>query len=82
MRLNCTGRLEKRKPGMEAKGLKMNMGKTKVMLSDPKTVMIDEKGKWPSDVCKKGVGNNSILCTCCQKSVSYTHLTLPTNREV
>ena len=39
------------------------------MLSDPKTVMIDEKGTWPRAVCKKGVGNNSILCTRCQKWV-------------
>jgi len=57
------------KAGMEAKGLKINAGKTKVMLSDPKTVMIDEKCKWPCGVCKKGVGNNLILCACCQKWV-------------
>ena len=23
---------------------------------------VKEKGKWPCGVCKKGVGNNSILC--------------------
>ena len=51
------------KAGMEVKCLRMNTGKTKVMLSDPKTVTIDERGKWPCGVCKKGVGNNLIMCT-------------------
>jgi len=27
----------------------------------------EEKGKWPCGVCKKGVGNNSILCHGCKK---------------
>ena len=26
-----------------------------------------KQGKYPCGVCKKGVGANSILCTCCQK---------------
>ena len=28
-----------------------------------------EKGKWPCGMCKKGVGNNSILCHGCKKWV-------------
>ena len=28
---------------------------------------MEEKGKWPCGVCKKGVGNNSILCHGCKK---------------
>jgi len=28
---------------------------------------VEEKGKWPCGVCKKGVGNNSILCHGCKK---------------
>jgi len=28
---------------------------------------VEEKGKWACGVCKKGVGNNSILCHCCKK---------------
>jgi len=27
---------------------------------------VDEKGKWPCGVCKKRVGNNSILCHGCK----------------
>ena len=28
---------------------------------------VEEKGKWPCGDCKKGVGNNSILCTWLQE---------------
>ena len=28
---------------------------------------VEEKDKWPCGVCKKGVGNNSILCHGCKK---------------
>jgi len=28
---------------------------------------VEEKGKWPCGVCKKGVDNNSILCHSCKK---------------
>ena len=28
---------------------------------------VEEKGEWPCGVCKKGVGNNSILCHGCKK---------------
>ena len=28
---------------------------------------VEEKGKWPCGVCKKGVGNNWILCHGCKK---------------
>ena len=36
----------------------MNTGKTKVMLSCNMKDKVEEKGKWPCGVCKKGVGNN------------------------
>ena len=42
--------------------MKMNTGKTKVMFSCSVKNRAEEKGKWPCGVCKKGVGNNSILC--------------------
>ena len=38
---------------MEAKGLKMNTGKAKVMFSCSMKDKVEEKGKWPCDVCKK-----------------------------
>ena len=30
---------------------------------------VEEKGKWPCGVCKKGVGNNSVLCHGCKKCI-------------
>ena len=39
--------------GMEAKGLKMNTGKRKVMISCSMKDKMEEKGKWPLGECKK-----------------------------
>ena len=30
---------------------------------------VEENGNWPCGVCKKGVGNNLILCHSCKKSI-------------
>jgi len=43
-------KIVKWKSGLEAEGLKMNTGKTKVMFSMRDKV--EEKGKWPCGVCK------------------------------
>ena len=51
---------------MEAKGLKMNTGKTKVMFSCSMKHKVTQ-GKWPCGVSKKGVGSNSVLCHGCKK---------------
>jgi hypothetical protein len=53
------------KEGMEGKGLKVNLGKTKVMRCQVKTGQVDKSGKFPCAVCNKGVGSNSIQCTSC-----------------
>jgi len=45
----------------------MNTGKTKVKFSCCMRDRVEEKGKWPCSICKKGVGNNSILCHDCKK---------------
>ena len=60
-------KIVKWKSGLEAKSLKMNTGKTKVMFSCSMKDRVEEIGKWPCGVCKKGVGNNSILCHSCKK---------------
>jgi len=60
-------KIVKWKPGMEAKGLKMNTGKMKIMFSRSMKDRVEEKGKRPCGVCEKGVGNNSILCHGCEK---------------
>ena len=48
----CVRRLLTRKEAMEEKGLRVNAGKTKIMIS----------GEFPCAVCRTGVGSNSILC--------------------
>jgi len=53
-------KIVKWKSGLEAKGLKMNTGKTKVMFSCSMKDKVEEKGKWPCGVRKKGVSNNSM----------------------
>ena len=55
------------KSGLEAKGLKMNIGKMKLMFSCNMKVSDEKKGKWPCHICNKGVGSNSILCHSCMK---------------
>jgi hypothetical protein len=62
-------KLQKWKAGMEAKGLKMNVGKTKIMIGGENTGDVEESGKWPCGVCRKGVGRNSIQCMKCAKWV-------------
>jgi len=58
------------KNGMEEKGLRVNMGKTKVMKCQVRAGQAENSGKWPCGVCRKGVGRNSILCRSCNK---WTH---------
>jgi len=62
-------KIVKWKSGLEAKGLKMNTEKTKVMFRCSMNDKVEEKGKWPCGVCKKGAGNNSIICRGCKKSI-------------
>ena len=51
---------------MEQKGLRVNSGKTKVMISKHKRNPQNKTGKFPCSVCLKGVGRNSILCPACK----------------
>jgi len=55
------------KAGIEAKGLRVNMGKTKVMRCQGVSVPRESSGKTPCGICKKGVGLNSITCSTCNK---------------
>ena len=59
-------RLSLWKVNLESKGLKVNMGKTKVLVSSYNTQPQAHTTKWPCGVCNIGVGNNSILCHCCK----------------
>ena len=63
-------RLKLWKNGLEQKGLKVNVGKTKIMLSAHDAPKAKIKSiKFPCAVCGKGVGANSIQCTSCNKWV-------------
>ena len=58
-------KLNKWKTEMGAKGLRVNMGKTKIMVSGVNFQMLKDSGKYPCSVCRKGVGANSIYCAGC-----------------
>ena len=49
------------------KGLKVNAGKSKVIVGSSVGKMIVNSGKWPCGVCEKGVQANSVQCTVCKK---------------
>jgi hypothetical protein len=54
------------KTGLEDKGLRVNVGKTKVMRCTDGTGEVRKSGRWPCGVCGKGVGGNSIECGQCK----------------
>ena len=49
------------------KGLRVNAGKSKIMVSSCGGKMIVHSGKWSCGVCGKGVQANSVQCTVCIK---------------
>ena len=49
--------------------MRVNFKKTKMMLSSETTGKATMKGKFPSAVCRKGVGSNFTLCQFCRCSV-------------
>ena len=51
------------KNGLESKGMKLNMGKTKVVISGRDLHTLQTSGKCPSAVCRKYVGKNLIFCS-------------------
>ena len=48
------------------KGLKVNAGKSKVMVGSSGGKMIVNSGKWYCGVCGKGVQANSVQCIVCK----------------
>ena len=57
------------KKGIEEKGLRVNISKTKVMKCKVVMGQAEDSGKYPCGVYKKGVGRNSIQCSICEKWV-------------
>ena len=62
-------RLNEWKDNVESKGMRVNMNKTKVMISGERQMVRQKAVRWPCGVCSKGVGSNSLQCTSCQKWV-------------
>ena len=56
-------RIVKWKNGMKGMGLRVSMGKTKVMRCCVRVGQAENSGKGPCGICKKGVFANSIQCT-------------------
>ena len=58
------------KTEMEKKGLRVNMGKTKIMESGINLDVLKKSGKFPCGVCLTGVGRtNPIQCDGCERWV-------------
>ena len=53
-------KLSKWKKGMEFKGLRVNIGKTKVMRCQVGIGQAEQSAKYPCGVCKKGVGRPGL----------------------
>jgi len=49
--------------------MRVNMNKTKVMMSGEWLKVMQKAVRWPCGVCGRGVGNNSIQTTSCKKWV-------------
>ena len=50
------------KLALETRGMKVNLGKTKLIVTGEKCKDI-RYGRYPCGVCGRGVGSNSILCS-------------------
>jgi len=58
-------KFKKWRDGMESKGLRVNVNKTKVMVSGVGYGVMVASGEWPYTVCKKSIRRNSIICYVC-----------------
>ena len=62
----CVRRLLTWKEAMEKKGLRVNAGKTKIMICGMGLDLLQNSGEFPCAVCRTGVGSNSIFCNGCK----------------
>ena len=62
----CVRRLLTWKEAMEEKGLRVNAGKTKIMICGTGLDLLQSSGEFPCAVCCTGVGSNSIFCKGCK----------------
>jgi len=62
-------RLNEWKDNMETRDMRVNMNKTKVMINWEWQNVMQKAVRWSCGVCGRGIGNNSMQCTSCQKWV-------------
>ena len=62
----CVRRLLTGKEAMEEKGLRVNAGKTKLMVCGTGLDLLQSSGQFLYTVCCTGVGSNSIFCKGCK----------------
>ena len=62
----CVRRLLTWKGAIEEKGLRVNAGKTKIMICGTGLDLLQSSGKFSCAVCCTGVGSNSIFCKGCK----------------
>ena len=66
-RLELEERLTEWMARLKEKGHRVNIGKTKVMNCKVGVSQVENSGKYPCGICRKGVGGNSICRTACKK---------------
>ena len=54
------------KDAVKEKGLRVNAGKTKIMICSTGLDLMQSSGEFPCSVCRTGVGSNSIICNDCK----------------
>jgi len=52
---------------VENRGMRVNINKTNVMISGEWQKVMQKAVRWPCGVCGRGIHNNNIQCTSCQK---------------
>ena len=62
----CVRRLLTWEEAMEKKRLRVNAGKTKIMICSTGLDLLQSSGEFPCAVCHTGVGSNSIFCIDCK----------------
>ena len=62
----CVRRLLTWKEAIEKKGLRVNAGKTKIMICGMGLDLLQSSGEFPCAICCTGVGSNSIFCNGCK----------------
>ena len=62
----CVRRLLTWKEAMEKKGLRVNAGKTNIMICGTGLNLLQSSGEFPCAIGRTGVGSNSIFCSGCK----------------